>query len=66
MLQGEVGEVDRDDLELLDKLTTLCNIIDNYDADNVYNMDEAGLFYGVLPRYTLLLPNEHVTSNRGC
>jgi Tc5 transposase DNA-binding domain len=32
MLQGEAGKVNRDDPELLDKLSTLWNIINNYDA----------------------------------
>jgi hypothetical protein len=65
MLQGEAGEVDKDNPELLDKLTTLYNVIDNYDPDNVYNMDDTGLFYRVLPRCTLLVPHEDVTSTRG-
>jgi Tc5 transposase DNA-binding domain len=65
MLQGEAGEIDREDPDLLDSLSTLCEIIDNYDAENVYNMDETGLFYRVLPRYTLLMPNEDVQTTRG-
>jgi Tc5 transposase DNA-binding domain len=56
MLQGEVDEVDRDFPELLDKLSALCNIINTYNAENVYNMDASFLFYWVLPRYTLLMP----------
>jgi Tc5 transposase DNA-binding domain len=44
-LQGEAGEVDKDDPDLLERLTTLCNRINNYNADNVYNIDKTGLFY---------------------
>jgi hypothetical protein len=45
-LQGEADKVDKYDPELLERLTTLCNIVNNYVADNVYNMDETGYFTG--------------------
>ena len=36
-----------------------------YDLENVYTMDETGLFFWLLPRYTLLMPFEDVSSTRG-
>ena len=42
-LCGEAGEVDIDGLEL--KIQKLCEMISQYDLDNVHNMYETGLFY---------------------
>jgi hypothetical protein len=41
MLQGEGGEVERKGPVL-----SFINTIDTYYANNVYNMDEIGFFYG--------------------
>ena len=36
-----------------------------YDLENVYTVDETDLFFWLLPRYTLLMPFEDVSSTRG-
>ena len=45
MLHGEGAEVNRNDLDLLHSLEDLYTIIKQDDAENVYNMDETGLFF---------------------
>ncbi len=35
-----------------------------YDPENVYNMDETRLFFRLLPRYSILMPNEDISSTR--
>jgi hypothetical protein len=32
---------------------------------NVYNMDETGLFFRLFPRYSLLMPNEDISTTKG-
>ena len=64
-LYGEGGEVDKDDPVLLEKLRQLETMIKKYDNDNIYNMDETGLFYRLIPRYTLLMPTEDIKTVRG-
>jgi len=39
------GEVDKNDPVLLAQLDTLYNLINEDDPDQVYKMDETGLFY---------------------
>jgi hypothetical protein len=58
---GEGAEVDKNDPELLSTLEELYSIIAPYDLENVYNMDETGLFF----RYSILMPNEDISSTRG-
>jgi hypothetical protein len=60
LLSGEGAEVNTKDPELLLWLNGLYDIIIKYPAGNVDNMDETGLFFRLLPRYTLLMPNEDV------
>lgn len=64
-LHGEGGEVDREDPEMLAQLNDLYDVINQYDPEHVYNMDETGYFYRQLPKYSLLLPNEDISSVRG-
>ena len=45
MLHGEGAEVNRNNPDLLHSLEDLYTIINQYDAENVYNMDETGLFF---------------------
>ena len=54
LLHGEGAEVDKNDPELLSALQVLEAIIANFDPEDVYNIDEIGLFFRLLPRYTLL------------
>jgi hypothetical protein len=44
-------KVNKEDPELLAALEELYKIITQYDPENVYNMDEIGLFFRLLPRY---------------
>ncbi len=65
LLHGEGAEVDKNDLELLSALEELYSIIAQYNPENVYNMDETGLFFRLLPRYFILMLNEDISSTRG-
>jgi hypothetical protein len=40
-------------------------IIAQYDPENVYNMDKTRLFFRLLPKYSLLMPNEDISTTRG-
>ena len=64
MLHGE-GEVNKDDPKLLAALLKLYAVIEQYDLEYIYNMDETGLFFRLLPRYSLLMPNEDMLTTRG-
>ena len=57
--------MNKNDPEVLVALNNLYVIIEHYDPENVYNMDETGLFFRLLPRYTLLMPYVDVSSVRG-
>ena len=63
-LHGEGAEVDRKNPDLFAALDKLYAIISKYDLENVYNMDETGLFLWLLLKYTLLIPFEDVSSTR--
>jgi hypothetical protein len=65
LLHGEGAKVDKNDPELLSALEELYSIIAQYDPENVYNMDETGLFFRLLPRYSILMPNEDNASTKG-
>jgi hypothetical protein len=65
VLHGEGAEVNKNDTELLVALEELYGIIAQYDLENVYNMDETSLFFWLLPRYNLLMPNEDISTTRG-
>jgi hypothetical protein len=65
LLHGEGAQVNKNDLELLAALEELHGIIAQYDPENVYNMDETGLFFRLLPRYSLLMPNEDISTTGG-
>jgi len=65
LLHGEGAEVDKNDPELLSALEELYSIIAQYDPENVYNMDETGLLFHLLPKYSILMPNEDISSTRG-
>jgi len=65
MLHGEEGEVDKADPKLLDALDALAALVAEYEPAAVFNMDETGLFYKVLPRCTLLAAGEDTKKVRG-
>jgi hypothetical protein len=64
LLHGEGAEVKKSDLGLLAALDNLYVIIAQYDPENVYNMDETGLFFRLLPKYSLLMPDEDISPTR--
>jgi hypothetical protein len=45
-------------------LEELYSFIAQYDPKNIYNMDETGLFFRLLPRYSILMPNKDILSTR--
>jgi len=64
-LHEEGVEVNKNDLELLATLKELYDIIAQYDPENVYNMEETSLFFRLLPRYNLLMPNKDISTTIG-
>jgi hypothetical protein len=65
LLHGEGAEVGKNDPKLLSTLEELYSIIVQYDPENVYNMDKTGLFFYMLPKYSILMSNEDISSTRG-
>jgi hypothetical protein len=65
LLHREGAKVNKNNSELLAVLKELYKIIAQYDPKNVYNMDETGLFFRLLPRYSLLMPNEDISTTKG-
>ncbi len=65
LFHGEGAEVNKSDPGLLVALDDLYAIIAQYDLENIYNMDETGLFFRLLPRYSLLMSNEDISTTRG-
>ena len=57
--------MDRENPDLVAALDKLYAIISKYDLENVNNMDKTRLFFWLLPKYTLLMPFEDVSSTRG-
>jgi hypothetical protein len=50
---------------LLAALEEFYRIIAQYDWEHVYNMDKTSLFFQLLLIYTLLMPNEDISTTRG-
>ena len=65
LLHGEGGEVDKKNPELLAALEVLCSVIAQYEPECVKNMDETGLFFCLLPRYTIRMPSEDINTTCG-
>jgi len=65
LLHGEGVEVNKSDPGLLVALNDLYAIITQYDLENVYNMDETGLFFRLLLKYNLLMLDEDISTIRG-
>ena len=53
-----------DDPSLLRAQGELYALIARYQRENVSSMDEVGLFFGKLPKYTRLLPSENTSTTR--
>lgn len=64
-LFGEGGSLDKSDPALLQQLDDFYAELSKYHPDHIYNMDETGLFYRMLPRYTILVNNEDRHTVRG-
>jgi hypothetical protein len=65
LLHGKGTKVNKNDSELLAALEELYRIIVQYALENVYNMDEIGLFFRLFPKYNLLMPNEDISTTKG-
>ena len=65
LMFGEGAEVNKTDPQLLESLDKLYEIIRKYLPSCVYNIDETGLSHRLLPHYTLLMPNNDVSTVRG-
>ncbi|CAN0128338.1 unnamed protein product, partial [Heterosigma akashiwo] len=62
-LHGEGGDVDeKKHAEAIGKLK---EELADYDPDDIYNMDETGLFFKLLPKKTYLLASEDKKNTRG-
>lgn len=59
-LHGEAGSVDIEAVQ--PQISELRELINKYDLDHVYNMDETGLFYKVLPNRSYVKKSESKTS----
>jgi hypothetical protein len=64
-LHGKRTKVNKNDPKLLVALEEFYRIIAQYDPKNVYNMDKTSLFFQLLLIYTLLMPNEDISTTRG-
>ncbi len=64
LLHAEGTGINKSDPRLLVALDDLYAIIAQYDLENIYNMDEIVLFFRLLPRYSLLMPNEDISTTR--
>jgi len=62
VLYGEAGGVDKD--AIADKISDLCKVVAEYDPENVYNMDETGLFFKCLPNNSYINTKGHQRSQR--
>ena len=51
LLHGEGAEFEKDNPELFESLERLYELISQCKPDNVYNEDEVGLFFRLLPCY---------------
>jgi hypothetical protein len=64
LFHGEGAKVDKNDPKLLSALEELYSIIVQCDPENVYNMDETGLFFHLLPKYSIMMPNEDIRGKK--
>lgn len=62
-IQGEAGAVKLDELNMWQQ-QELQDAIEKYDANDVFNIDECGLFWRLLPNKTLAFINERCTTGK--
>ena len=48
-----------------DEMRKICMKVRGYSVGNVYNLDETGLYYRILPSKSYLLRDENRTDTRG-
>ena len=65
LLHGTAGAVDVNDPKLKALLALVTEKCNEYDADCIFNVDEYGLFYRLLPRQSYLGRNETRKNSRG-
>lgn len=65
ILHGAAGDVDKSDPAIKDKIDEIKALTEDYDLDNIYNVDEFGLFFKCLPRRTFLAKSENKKTARG-
>lgn len=58
-------KVPKNNPELLDTLKQLEALINTYDVDNVYNMDETGSFFRMVRNLALFISGEDIATARG-
>ncbi len=62
-LHGEAGGVNPE--EIKDKIQEIKKILEEYDPELVYNWDETGLYFRLIPSATYTAPNEQRRRVRG-
>ncbi len=62
-LHGEAGEVDHDQIKK--KIDEIKKELEDYDPEYIYNWDETGLYYKLIPRSTYTAPSETIKRVRG-
>ena len=63
LLRGEASSID--EKAIASSMAAVRKECENYDLDCIYNVDETGLFYLMLPRRTCLAPGENRKVARG-
>ena len=62
-LHGEAGEVDHEQIK--SKIVEIRKDLESYDPENVYNWDETGLYFKLIPHSTYAARNEERRQVRG-
>ena len=62
-LRGKAGSVNISDVS--QGIAQFCENLSTYDVDNIYNMDETGLFFNLFPRQSYVLESESGKTLRG-
>ena len=62
-LHGEAGEVDHEQIK--SKIEEIRKDLESYDPDNIYNWDETGLYFQLIPHSTYTARNEERRQVRG-
>lgn len=63
-LYGEAGEVNVDGMR--DEMISFCRKLSGYQPQYIYNQDESGYVYQLLPNVSYLAPEESRKEARGC